>query len=291
MPALSAFAMFLQDNGTLASDVHSMMIAQWIMAAFCVLLILGLLGAVVAVMVVVGKVKKQVNALTKTVEAKAMPLVAQGQDIAGKVQEIIADLKPKIASVSSDVTHISSVVKNKVDEAGQTFTQVNSTVQDVNVKSKAQVARVNGMVSEALTTTEQISRSIQHGIQVPIQKIAGWVAAAKSGIETLSERIPFLHHVAPPMRPSQPGAGGPGRTGTSTGPGPVPVPGRPAPAGGAGLTTPAGGHTVRPTTTSGAGSSGGTGPSGVAGSGTVRETGTAAPGGPPFVPAPDKTKL
>ncbi len=324
MPTLSAVAMFFQDNGTIASDVHSIMIAQWIMAAFCVLLILALLGAAIAVMMIVGKVKKQVNDLTKTVEAKAMPLIAQGQDIAAKVNDVIGDLKPKIArvtsdlepkiaSVTSDVQHISALVRSKVDEAGTTFTQVNSTVQDVNTKSKAQVQRVNGMVSEALTTTEHVSRSIQHGIKVPIVKITEWVAAAKAGIEGLADRIPFLHHVAPPMRS---GSAGTTRTGSRpmSAPGPVPV--RPATTGGSGSSgsgygsgTPGSGSTGSGygSATSGSGTgSAGSGPGSGYGSGTpgaagttsrgaattsgTGQSGTAAPGGPPFVPAPDKTK-
>lgn len=222
MQALSAVAMFLQDNGTLAADVHSLVTAEWIIAGFCILLLVCLVVAAIVVLVIVGKVKKQINDLTRTVEAKAQPLLSKGQEIMGHTNEIIADLKPKIArvtsdlqpkiaSVTSDVQHISSLVRAKVDEAGQTFTQVNSTVQDVNAKGKAQVQRVNGMVSEALTATEQVSRSVQHGIKVPIQKIAEWVAAAKGGIETLVDKMPWAQHVVPKR------------------PGPSATPGRPVP--------------------------------------------------------------
>ena len=242
MAALSAFAMFFQDDLNLARDVHSLMIAEWIIAICILLVILGLIGAAIAILVVIRNVERKVENVTKTVQAKALPLVAQGQELMGKVQEIVADLKPKIASVSSDVQHMSGVVKTKVDEVGvvvtkvvgevsDTVTKVNGTVQDVNGKTQEQVQRVNGMVSEALTTTEHMSRSIQHGIRVPVQKVVGWVAAAKAGIETLADRVPFLHQWAPKPETSS---------------------------------------TAGPRTTTGS-----------------RPTGSAAPGGPPFVPAPD----
>src|SRR5579875_1523255 len=237
MGALHLPAMFLfQDAVSMANDVH------WIMICELVLPI----------------VYSKVNSLIKLADAKAQPLLAQatplvakGKEIAGHVNDIVADLKPKIASVTSDlepkikavtsdlqpkiasvtsdVQHISSVVRSKVDEAGLTFTKVNQTVagftetaKDANVKAKDQVQRVNGMVSEALTTTQQVSKQIQHGIKVPVEKIASWVTAAKIGIENLAEKVPFLNQT---VGSKAPGGRGPVHAGTR--PGPVPV----APAG------------------------------------------------------------
>lgn len=235
MPTLSPLAMFFQDTATLATDVHSLMIAEWIIAICILLVVLALVGAAIGVLVAVRNVQKKIDAVTKTVQSKATPLIGQGQQILGKVQEIVTDLKPKIASVSGDVTHITGVVKGKVDEVGatvskvvgdvqqtvtkvteqvsetvtkvtdhvggtvtkvtdqvgDTVTQVNSTVQDVNGKTKDQVARVNGIVSEALEATEKISRSVQEGIRVPVDKMVDWVGSAKGGMELILGKVPF----------------------------------------------------------------------------------------------------
>ena len=225
MQSLAAVAIVLQDNGTLIADVHSLMIAQWIMAICILLVVLGLIAAILAAVLVVRSVQKKVDKLSKEARSKAMPLIGQGQEILGKVQEIVADLKPKIASVTSDVTtmtgkvkgevdhitgvvkeqvdhingvvkgqvdHINGIVTEKSDEISETVTRFNSTVQDVQGKTNEQVQRVNGIVSEALTTTEQVSRSIQEGIRVPVTKIAAWVNNAKTGIESFADRVPFL---------------------------------------------------------------------------------------------------
>ncbi len=253
MPALSTVAMFFQDTASLASDVHSLMIAEWIIAICIVLVILVIAGAAIAAYVAIKNVQKKVENATKTVQARAMPLIGQGQDLLAKVQDIVGDLKPKIASVSGDVTHMSGVVKAKVDEisvavskvtadvtetvhkvsgqvgetvvkvsgqVGETVTQVNSTVQDVNGKTKAQVERVHGLVSEALNTTEEVSRSIQHGIRVPVDKIASWVIAAKNGIEGVVAKTPFGQK---PEKP-RPGSVTPIRTTTVAPGGPPFVP-------------------------------------------------------------------
>ena len=229
MPSLTCLAMFLQDDVNLAHDLHMVMIAQWIMAICVLVVILCLLIGALVILALVRKVEKKVDTVTNTVQGKALPLMAQSQEVITKVREIVtdlqprikdivADLQPKIASISGDVEHISNVVRAKVDEVGQTVTRVNTTVQDVNGKTQAQVTRVNGMVSDALTTTEHVSRSIQHGIRVPIDKVVGWVAAAKGGIETLAAKMPFMQHTTHrgPARPWAPPAAG-STTTTTTG--------------------------------------------------------------------------
>lgn len=249
MGALNFAAVLLfQDAATMTNDVHYIMICEVILTAIVVLLLLGIAIAGLVIYSKITKLVKQVDAKSQPLIAQATPLVAKGKEIAGHVSEIVADLKPKIAAVSadlqpkiaavtadlqpkiasvtSDVQHISSVVRSKIDEAGQTFSRVNETVQgynetaqEVNTKAKGQVERVNGIVSEALTSTQHVSKQIQHGIKVPVEKIAAWVTAAKIGIEHLSERLPFLHQN--PQRNTAP------RSSTAysrSTPGPVPVP-------------------------------------------------------------------
>ena len=237
LPAMLVF----QDAGTMANDVHWIMISEVILTLVVVLLLLGIAVAGLVIYSKINKLMKTVDAKAQPLLAQATPLVAKGKEIVGHVNDIVADLKPKIAavtsdlqpkiaavtsdlqpkiaSVTSDVQHISSVVRSKVDEAGGTFSKLNQTAlgymdtaQDVNAKTKGQVARVNEMVSDALTTTQQVSKQIQHGIRVPVEKIAGWVTAAKLGIENLAEKVPFFNQ-------------GPGKqAGNTPKPGPTSVP-------------------------------------------------------------------
>ncbi len=249
MGALHLPAMILfQDAASMASDVHIIMICEAVLTAIVVILLLGVLVAGVVIYAKVNKLTKAIDAKSQPLLAQATPLIAKGKEIAGNVNDIVADLKPKIAavtadlqpkiaavtadlqpkiaSVTSDVQHISSVVRSKVDELGGTVSKANQTAlgymdtaQDVNQKAKGQVARVNDMVSDALTTTQHVSKQIQHGIRVPVEKIASWVTAAKIGIENLAEKVPFLNQAmgGPGNAPKRPGS-------TSSRPGPTPVP-------------------------------------------------------------------
>lgn len=257
MGAFHLPAMFLfQDAASVSSDVHVIMICEVVLTLVVVLLLLGIAIGGLVIYSKINKLVKTADAKAQPLIAQATPLVAKGKEIASHVNEIVADLKPKIAavtsdlqpkiaavtsdlqpkiaSVTSDVQHISGVVRGKVDEFSGTVSQINQTVlkynetalkynetaQEVNVKAQGQVARVNEMVSDALTTTQHVSKQIQHGIKVPIEKIASWVTAAKIGIENLAEKLPFLNH----EQPGRPAYGGARPAGTAGRPGPVPVP-------------------------------------------------------------------
>ncbi len=242
-------SLLLQDTVSMATDLHWIMICEIVLTVIVVALLLGAIIGGLVVYSKINKLVKQVDAKAQPLLAQATPLIGKGKEIAAHVNDIVSDLKPKIAavtsdlqpkikavtadlqpkiaSVSSDVQRISSLVRSKVEEAGVTFAQVNQTVQgynetaqDVNVKAKGQVERVNGMVSEALTTSQHVSKQIQHGIKVPIEKIASWVTAAKTGIEQLSDRFPFLGQTGP----FRPAGSKPSAAGSRTGPGPVAVP-------------------------------------------------------------------
>lgn len=205
MTASSSLAMFLFQDNVSNNDLHLIMIFTGVIAV-CVALVL--LGAIIGGAVVASKISK----LSKEAQSKAQPLIAKGQELLGHTNQIVADLKPKIASISSDlqpkiasissdVQHLSSLARSKGDQVAATVSQINETVQQTNSATRAQVTRVNGLVSEALTTTQEVSRSVQDGIKAPIRQVAGILAGLKVGLETLAERSPFLKSKTPASGP------------------------------------------------------------------------------------------
>ncbi len=93
--------------------------------------------------------------------------------------------------MTENAEQISYTVRAKVDELGVTVSELNDTVREFNGRTRAQVARVDGIVSDALGATEEISHTVQQGIKAPVRQIAGIIAGLKAGIETLIERSPF----------------------------------------------------------------------------------------------------
>lgn len=184
MPVLSGLAVFLQDSPQTQGDIHLSTVYLGIIAITLLVLVLTLLiGGAVAALFVVKRVKA-IEKLAKTAELKAIPIILKANDL-------VRDLAPRIKSITENAEQVSYTVRAKADELADTVSELNETVREINGRTRVQVTRVDGIVSEALTTTEEISQTVQNGIRVPVRQIAGIVAGVRAGIETLVERSPF----------------------------------------------------------------------------------------------------
>ena len=181
MITLNSLAMvLLQDATSSAHDVHAMRIYVAFIAGALMLQALGIL----LVAVYAAKFLSVLHSISRNVEEKALPMITRTSDL-------VRDLSPKITSISTNVEQVSYTVRAKVDELGQTITQLNETIADANGRTRVHVARVDDMVTEALDTTEDVSRTVQQGIRVPVREIAAIISGIKVAVETLIERSPF----------------------------------------------------------------------------------------------------
>jgi methyl-accepting chemotaxis protein len=184
MPVLGGLMMFFQSSDSSGSfdgrDMHWLMIFAGIIALAMVAQAIGLLVSAFFA----SKMLRKVEHLSNSFDEKTTPIMA-------KVSAVLSDLTPKIHSVSTNVEQISYTVREKCDEIGETLSQINRTVADANVKTRVHVAKVDGMVTDALETTSEVSRVVQDGIRAPVRQIAGIIAGFKAGLETLAKRSPF----------------------------------------------------------------------------------------------------
>ena len=56
---------------------------------------------------------------------------------------------------------------------GDFLVEFDATASDLNSKTRAQVDRVDGMVTSVLNTTNDISETVQRGIKVPLREVSG----------------------------------------------------------------------------------------------------------------------
>ena len=181
MQSLGCLAMaLLQDDGGLAHDVHLMTIFLGIVAVAVVIGFLGMCVAGVQLLRLMVKAEQ----LAERLEGKISPMV-------DKTHALVEELSPKVRTITTNVEQISYTVRTKVDEFSATADQINRTVKDANARTQEKVARVDGMVSEALNTAHNVSRTVQEGVRKPVQQIAGIVAGVKKAVETLVDRSPF----------------------------------------------------------------------------------------------------
>ncbi len=181
MPVAHGIAAFvLQDADLTRHDIH---LAMWFLGVIAMALV-GQAICLGITSVFAAKLLHRVNGIANIVEQKTAPILDQ-------TSQVLAELTPKIQSFTENAEQISYTVRAKVDELGATITQLNETVQEINGRSRTQIARVDGIVTDALVATEEIGTSVRESIKTPVRQIAGLVAGVKAGIETLIARSPF----------------------------------------------------------------------------------------------------
>ncbi|MDE1162085.1 MAG: hypothetical protein PW792_09100 [Acidobacteriaceae bacterium] len=178
MVLLSSIAVVMFQDGGI--DQHK--ISIW-SAVIGIALVAQAVGVCIAA-AFAAKMFMKVDKLTGAFEQKTAPLIE-------KATALVDELGPKIRTAATNFEQTSYTVRVKVDELASTVDQLNRTVQDVNERSRVQISRVDGIVSDALATTYEVSRTVQESIKGPVRQVAGVIAGLRAGLDTLIARSPF----------------------------------------------------------------------------------------------------
>jgi hypothetical protein len=130
--------------------------------------------ALIAIAVGAAKARKRALEIAEEMREKIMPVVASTHDL-------IRDSGPKVKIITENLVETSHVVRAKAAE-------FDVTASDLNMKARAQAARVDGMVTGVLDTTADISQTLQRAVKVPVREIAGLVNGFKAGLDVLVGR-------------------------------------------------------------------------------------------------------
>jgi len=100
------------------------------------------------VVFVVGamKTKKELTALLRELHGRALPLIDTTNDL-------IQENAPRIRTIAKNMVETSHIVREKAVE-------MDSVVSDATRRAKAQTARVDGLVTNAITRTESITEQL-----------------------------------------------------------------------------------------------------------------------------------
>ena len=186
-------AMWLQDPDP-GRSLHLMAIFIGVMAvAIAIVAII-----VVAIAVVTLKTIKELGATAAELKTKFLPLIDEVMEISKTGRVMLQESGPKIKVIADNLVKTSDTLVETSRVARGAMQQVEVTVSDANLRAQRQVARVDGMVSAALTTTAEVVETISHGIRVPAQKLAEIVTQAKfvgegllAKVKSIVDRTPF----------------------------------------------------------------------------------------------------
>jgi methyl-accepting chemotaxis protein len=190
--ATTYFALWLQEPD-LAKTNHLIMIFIGMVAVAMTVMAIALI-----VMAVVGvKAIKSVMTTVEDVTGKALPLIESATEISKTSQDLLRDVGPKVKVITDNVMQASETLAETSKAARATIQQIDVTIADANQRAQKQVARVDGMVTVALTTAAEVADAIGNGIRVPAQKIAAAATQAKAVAEGLLAKIRSMAGATP----------------------------------------------------------------------------------------------
>jgi methyl-accepting chemotaxis protein len=177
-------AMWLQDNDP-GGTRHLVLIF--------IILIAVAISVMAVVMMWIGlkalEVIKELGVTAAEVKLKFLPLMDEVMAISKTSRVMLDDAAPKIKTISENLRKTSETLVEASGVAKASVLQVHGTITDANLRTQRQVARVDTMVSAALTTTQEVADTIIQGIRVPAMKIAEMLNQARTAAEGLMAKV------------------------------------------------------------------------------------------------------
>jgi hypothetical protein len=163
--------MWLQDPDSLSSGNSRLLMVFVAMVAIAMTA-----QAIALIVMAIGaaKARKRGLEIAEEIREKLTPVITG-------THEIIRDVGPKVKIITENLVETSHMVRSKAQE-------FDVTASELNMKTRAQAARVDGMVTSVLNTTADISETLQRAVRVPVREFAGLVNGFKAGLDVLVGR-------------------------------------------------------------------------------------------------------
>ena len=142
---------------------------------FIGLVALAMLMMAIALLVVTLAAAKAITGCAKSADElkeKVLPLIDVATEIGKSSQALLHDATPKVKLIVGEPG-------GDQQERAVSGAAVRNDVCDANLRTQRQVARVDGMVTAALTATIEVVETVANGLRVPAQKIAAMAGQAK----------------------------------------------------------------------------------------------------------------
>jgi hypothetical protein len=164
-------AMWLQDPDSLSSG-NSRLLMVFVGMVAVALIVQAI--ALIAMAVGAAKARKRGLEMVEELRTKMMPIL-------DNTHGFIQDTAPKVKIITENFVETSHVIRSKAQE-------FDVTASDLNAKTRAQAARVDGIVTSALNTTTDVAETIQRGIKLPLREVSGILNGVKAGLDVLVGR-------------------------------------------------------------------------------------------------------
>jgi methyl-accepting chemotaxis protein len=178
------FAMWLQEIDLAGTNRLIMVFIGLVAVAMVVMAI--------ALIVVAITASKAVKGMTETVDElkeKVLPLIDLATEMSKTGQALLNDTAPKVKHITDTLVDASDTLAETSRAARSAVQQFDTTITDINMRTQRQVARVDGMVTSALTATIDAAETVSRSLRGPAEKVAAAASRAKAFAEGLLAKI------------------------------------------------------------------------------------------------------
>jgi uncharacterized protein YoxC len=197
---MAMFAMWFQESDAISSY------AKYV-TVFIGLVAVAMAAQAIVVIVVAlkaSKTLKELNATATEVKGKALPLIDAAMEMSRETHALLVEYKPKLQTITDHLVNASALLAETSTIVKNSAQQFDKTITDANLRTQRQVARVDQMINAALNTTTEVVETINHGIKVPAQKIAGIASNLWYGLEGIMDRVKSKTGFAAENGPARP---------------------------------------------------------------------------------------
>jgi methyl-accepting chemotaxis protein len=182
--ATMGLAMWLQEPDPARTNLLIMIFIGLVAVAMVVMAI-----AMIVVAITASKAVKGMTARAEELAGKVLPLIEVVTDISKSSQALLNDTAPKVRRITDTLVDASDTLAETSKTARSAVQQFDSTITDINMRTQRQVARVDGMVTSALTATIDAVETVSRSLRVPAQKVAAAAGQAKLFAEGLLAKV------------------------------------------------------------------------------------------------------
>ena len=212
LSSLLAFQAETIDSNQMKWLVIFVGVAAISLAIVALFILVAAIGAFIAYRDVskeVGLLRNQANSLigkSQTLITELTPqirqITAKVDNITGHVERLTALVHSKADEISPSITAANETFLHANETARETIRTTSATVQDANEKTRAQLTRVDGMITGALSSVARLGVAIEQGIAKPGREVAGIVAGLRAGLQTFAGASQAFRQRTTPTRPA-----------------------------------------------------------------------------------------
>jgi len=142
-------------------------------------------GVLLGIYLVVRKAVQTGKDEADEYRAKLTPIIDGSGKLISTANDLVASAQSLVKAVRPHLEFAATELANMATEIHAEANQLQASVDEVALKARRQVDRVDGMATSVLNGLDRFGGFLNEAVHLPIRQVNGIVAAARAVVETL----------------------------------------------------------------------------------------------------------